>query len=108
TDADLEGAREAYRRALEIAQSRGDESMIAAANRELGVIATGRVRIWFVERVRSGEHLDVMKSLVGGATLQEMLPDLPIADDVNEALGRFQEALQIYEKLGDRKGIMST
>lgn len=108
TDSDFDGAQEAYARALAIAEGLDDDSMVAATNRELGVIGTGRVRAWFIERIRAGEHVDVIKALLGGATIEEVVADLPIAPWIVEAMGHYRQALEIYERLGDRKGIMST
>ncbi|MFA7250135.1 MAG: AAA family ATPase [Dehalococcoidia bacterium] len=108
SDADFDGAEEAYSRALAIAEARGDDAMIAAASRELGMIDTCRVRAWFVERVRAGEHVGVIKSLLGGARLEDILTDLPIAPWVTSSVAKYQRALQIYERLGDRRGVMST
>lgn len=107
TDGDFDGAEEAFRRAITLAEQANDESNIAAANREVGVILTSRVRVWFVERIAAGDHLNIMKELVSGKTLHDLLPALPIAPLVMEAGACFQRALEIYERLGDRRGVMS-
>jgi DNA-binding CsgD family transcriptional regulator len=107
--ADLEASAEAYARALELAEQRNDEAMIAATSRELGVIATCRLRAWFVARVAAGEEIPVVKALLGGATLSEILAEHPdVAANAQESQRLFERALRIYESLGDRKGIMST
>src|SRR5439155_26969524 len=51
TESDFDGAADAYKRALEIATQLGDEHLIADCERELGVIATGRARAWFIEQM---------------------------------------------------------
>ena len=76
--------------------------------RELGVVQLGRVRGWFVDRVDAGEHVPYMRRVAAGESLDDMVGELPIAPNVHEAAERFQEALEIFERLGDRRGAMST
>jgi DNA-binding CsgD family transcriptional regulator len=108
SDADLEGAAEAYKRAAELAETLGDDSSLAAATRELGIINVSRVRIWFLERVAAGEHIEVLQRLTQGETLSDIFPSLPIAPVAGEAQECFRKALEIYERLGDRQGAMAT
>src|SRR5437660_1618421 len=65
TESDFEGASQAYGRALELAEELNDDSKIAAAERELGIIATGHVRSWFIEQVKNGSYPDYMRRVVG-------------------------------------------
>ena len=53
-EVDLDGAEEAYQRALTLARAQGDEAATALVLRELGVISLGRVRAWFVDSGRGG------------------------------------------------------
>jgi DNA-binding CsgD family transcriptional regulator len=109
SEGDLEGAREAYAHALELARAEGDEASVAAASRELGMIAASRVRMWFVEQALAGEIPHVVRALLEGASLRDdLLPTTPIAPYAAESMARYQEALDIYERLGDRRGVMST
>jgi DNA-binding NarL/FixJ family response regulator len=108
SEADFDGAQEAYSRALTLAEAADDKRMIAATSRELGVIATGRIREWFVDRIAADEHIPAMKALLAGVSMEEIVADLPIAPIVGEAFGHFERALTLYEELGDRKGVMST
>ena len=57
-EVDFDGAEEAFRRATELARDLGDESILAAALRETGVVLIGRVRAWFVAQIQVGgaEH----------------------------------------------------
>jgi DNA-binding NarL/FixJ family response regulator len=107
-EADLDGAEEAYRRAEALAEKLNDEARLAAAIRELGIISLSRFRAWFVERVMAGEHLSILERVAAGETVDDILPTLPTAYLVIEANQRFLRALEIYEKLGDRRGAMST
>ena len=107
-EADLDGAAEAYGRAAELARELGDDASLAAALRELGVVQLGRIRGWFIDRVDAGEHVPYMRRVAAGESLDDMVNELPIAPDVQEAADRFQEALEIFERLGDRRGAMST
>jgi tetratricopeptide (TPR) repeat protein len=108
TESDFEGASQAYHRALELAEELKDDRRIAAAERELGIIATGRVRVWFIEQVRNGSYPDYMRRVVGGEPIEAILPSLPIASDAQESMDRLHRAIQIYESIGDRRGLMSS
>lgn len=108
SEADLDGAAEAFQRGAALAEQMGDETKLAAATRELGIIAVSRVRAWFIERIRAGEHIEVLRRIAAGERLEDILPTLPVAPLAMEAHSRFQRALDIYERLGDRQGAMST
>ncbi len=105
---DLDAANEAFGRAAELAEALGDEAALAAASRELGCIQIGYVRAWFVERVKAGEHLPFLARSVGGESLDDMLMTLPIAPNAMQASQYLQRALELFEKLGDRRGVMSS
>jgi DNA-binding CsgD family transcriptional regulator len=107
-EVDLDGADEAFRRASDLARELGDDPTLAAALRETGVVQLGRVRAWFVEQVRIGAHLGIVQRVAAGEVLEDMLPELPIAPAVYEASGLFQEALELFERLGDRRGVMAS
>jgi tetratricopeptide (TPR) repeat protein/DNA-binding CsgD family transcriptional regulator len=106
-EVDMDGAEEAYRRAAELAKELGDEASLAAALREVGVIQVGRVRVWFVERVMAGEHMPVVQRVAAGEAIEDILPELPIAPNAKEAFQLFEEALELFDRLGDRRGAMS-
>ncbi|MGZ4241389.1 MAG: helix-turn-helix transcriptional regulator [Actinomycetota bacterium] len=108
SEADLDGAAAAFARALELATKLGEDRSIADAERELGVIATGRVRVWFVDQMKAGTYPEYIRRVVNGEPIEEILPTLPIAGDVHEANERLHRAVQIYERLGDRRGLMSS
>jgi len=107
-DVDLEAAEEAYETASELAEKLKDEASLAAATRELGVISLARGRAWLVERVMAGEHIQFMARVAGGEPLQDVLASLPIAPVMKEAGERFERALQLYERVGDRRGAMAS
>ncbi len=106
-EVDLDAAEHAYERAAELAEELSDEAALAAATRELGVIGLGRLRAWFVERVNSGEYVAFIQRVMGGEPLEDVLHSLPVAPLVGEIGGRFHRALELYERLGDRAGMMS-
>ena len=109
SEADLDGAKEAYQRAMALAERLHDESMLAAANRELGIIVLSHLRAWFVKGIEAGEHIAIVRRVAAGERLGEILPSLPVAPQlVAEASTHFQRALDIYERLGDRQGAMAT
>src|SRR5918992_637400 len=107
-DVDLDGAAEAYCRARALAEELGDLSALAAATRELGVIEVSRARAWFVELIRRGEHLPIMQRVLAGEPLESVLESLPIAPRVQEAVSCYERALQLFEQMGDRRGVMSS
>jgi DNA-binding CsgD family transcriptional regulator/tetratricopeptide (TPR) repeat protein len=107
-EADIEGAAAAYEAAAGLARDLGDERSLAAATRELGIIAVSRVRAWFVAWTMSGEIAELERRVASGEKLDQILPTLPIAPQVMQAGRYFTEALELYERLGDRQGAMST
>ncbi len=107
-EVDLDGADEAFRRAIELARELGDDPTLAAALREAGVVQLGRVRAWFVEQMQLGAHIAIGRRVAAGEVLEEMLPEFPIAPVVYEASALFEEALELFERLGDRRGVMAS
>ena len=107
-EADLDGAEEAFSRAATIAADLGDQPRLAAASRELGVISVARVRGWFIDQIKAGAHVDILRHVAGGGDLNTVLATLPIMPVVSQAEQRLQKALELFEKLGDRRGAMST
>jgi tetratricopeptide (TPR) repeat protein/DNA-binding CsgD family transcriptional regulator len=106
-EVDFDAAEEPFRRAAELGRELGDEAAVATALRELGVIALGRVREWFVDRVEAGEHIEIARRVASGEVLDDIVLELPIAPTVEEASRLFEEALEMFEKVGDRRGAMS-
>jgi DNA-binding CsgD family transcriptional regulator len=107
-ESDLDGAEAAYEAALALAERLNDRQSLAGATRELGVIITARVRAWFIDRFRAGEQIEILRHVASGGSLDEVIQGLPIYPDAVRALGKFQQALELYEALGDRRGAMST
>lgn len=107
-EADVEGGEEAYRRAVTLAEELGDDASLAAALRELGVIALAKVRDFFVERVLAGEQVQMQQRIAAGATPMELLGESPVAPLATEAGQHFARALELYERVGDRRGAMTT
>ena len=107
-EVDLDAAEEAFLRARDLAAELGDEASEAAATRELGVIAVSRVRAWFVEQVQAGRGAEFARRIAGGETVKELLSTFPIAPLVAQADALYTHAMDIFERLGDRRGVMST
>ena len=108
TEADLDGAAEAFQCAADLAEELKEEATLAAATRELGIIAVSRVRIWFISAFSAGELDQVMQRVAAGERLEDIMPTLSVAPLAMEAGEYFRRALDIYERLGDRQGAMST
>ncbi|MDP8956201.1 MAG: AAA family ATPase, partial [Actinomycetota bacterium] len=109
-EADLDGAAEAFGRAETLAKELADERALAAATRELGTIAFSRARAWFLERQvsRDEAYMEIVQRVAAGEQPEQILPSLPIAPLIFDAFQRFQTALDLYEKLGDRRGVMAS
>src|SRR6059058_397407 len=56
----------------------------------------------------AGEHIQFIAAIAGGAPLQDVLESTPIAPVMNEARDRFERAMELYERAGDRRGAMSS
>jgi DNA-binding CsgD family transcriptional regulator len=108
TEADLDGAEEAFLRAVELAKEVGDDRSLAAASRELGTITLSRLRDWFVARLGSPEHLDMLQRIAAGESSHSLIMTLPIGPMAEAANEYLRQALEIYERLGDRPGAMNT
>ena len=63
---DLDGAEEAYRRAIELAEQLGDDRSLAAALREIGMIDFARGRAWFAAEVLAGRGNELLAVLATG------------------------------------------
>jgi DNA-binding CsgD family transcriptional regulator/tetratricopeptide (TPR) repeat protein len=108
TEADLDGAAEAYGRACALAEDLGDVPALAAATRELGIIDVGRARAWFVGLIGRGEHLPIVQRILAGEPLEAVLSELPIAPLIDHAVGHYERAIALFEQVGDRRGVMSS
>lgn len=93
---DAEGAHESYSDAARLAAELGDERIRAAATRELGVVAMAYVRGALLEMEESRN------------VPSDLLAHEPLARPYMAALGHFQESLEIYQRIGDRHGVMSS
>jgi DNA-binding CsgD family transcriptional regulator len=108
SEVDLDGAEAAFRRAVELAEAAADERSLAAALREVGAIAVARVRDWFADQVQSGAAMELAQRVAAGESVHAILEEFPIYPLAVEAQKNFERALDIYERLGDRTGVMST
>jgi DNA-binding CsgD family transcriptional regulator/tetratricopeptide (TPR) repeat protein len=108
SEIDVDGGEEALQRAVQLAEELGDDWALAAALRELGTVVVSRIRDWFVARYLDGQMFEFMQRVTRGESVLDIVPTLPIAPDVAKADQFFQRALGIFERLGDRRGVMST
>ena len=107
-ETDLDGAEEAYRRAIVLAEERHEDRSLAAALREIGVICFARGRAWFADEVRAGRANAIMAAIAAGTDIEAVILTTPIAPLLGEARVVLGRALEIFERLGDRTGVMST
>jgi DNA-binding CsgD family transcriptional regulator/tetratricopeptide (TPR) repeat protein len=105
---DLDAAEEAYRRAVELAEQLHDERSLAAALRELAMIDYSRGRAWFAGEVLAGRTDEVLAAVASGADLDALIAETPAGPLLDEASKALERALGIFERLGDRTGVMST
>jgi tetratricopeptide (TPR) repeat protein/DNA-binding CsgD family transcriptional regulator len=104
---DSTGAEEAYERAAQLAEELGDRASLAASLRELGVIDFSKVRAYFIDQYKAGKQHEILQRVTGGETLPQILGDTPVAPLAGRSTARFERALELYEALGDRRGVMS-
>jgi DNA-binding CsgD family transcriptional regulator len=107
-EVDLEAAEEAFACARELATEQGDLPALAAATRELGVIGIGRVREWYVTYKRQHGMDGVLSRIAAGEDLDLILTDLGVSPLVRHAEGLLEDAVVQFERLGDKRGLMST
>ena len=77
-ETDLDGAEEAYRRAIELAEQLHDDRSLAAALREIGMIDFARGRAWFSGEVLAGRANELVAAVATGADFEEMILASPI------------------------------
>ena len=107
-EVDLDGAERAYRRAVELAEQTGDDRGLAGALREIGMIQFARARSWFADEVLAGRGFVWYEAVTAGAEVDDLLLASPIGPRFVEIGTVLERALGIYERLGDRSGVMST
>ncbi len=107
-ETDLDGADEAFRRAIALAEQLGDDHSLAAALRELGTIDFAKGRSWFGAEVRAGQANELLAMLTSGADIEQVILASPIGPLLRESNQVLDRALGIFERLGDRTGVMST
>jgi DNA-binding NarL/FixJ family response regulator len=107
-ESDADAAEEAFRRACQLAEQLGDVHALAAATRELGVIEVARARIFFVDLIRQGAHLPLLQRIFDGEDRDAVIAELPVAPHLQRATARFQEAIELFDQVGDRRGLMSS
>ena len=108
SETDLDGAEEAYRAAIALAERLHDDRSLAAALREIGMIDFARGRAWFAAEVLAGRGNELLAVLATGVGIEEFLLGLPIGPLILDATQVLERALGIFERLGDRTGVMST
>jgi class 3 adenylate cyclase/DNA-binding CsgD family transcriptional regulator/tetratricopeptide (TPR) repeat protein len=104
SEVDLDGAAETFGRARALASELGDEAALAAVTRELAVIELGRSRQFLLATV---EMIPGMKS-DPHADLALMRATPEVAEPLQRAEGLAREALEIFGRLGDQRGEMSS
>ena len=107
-ETDLDGAEEAYRRTIELAEQLGDDRSLAAALREIGMIDFSRGRAWFGGEVMAGRANELLAAVAAGADFEGLILATSVGPLYLEATQVLERALGIFERLGDRTGVMST
>jgi len=107
-EVDLDAADEAYRRAIELAEQLHDDRNLAAALREVGTINFAKGRGWFSAEVVAGRANELMAKLAEGMDPEELILSSPVGPLLVETGELLDRALGIFERIGDRTGVMST
>jgi DNA-binding NarL/FixJ family response regulator len=104
---DLDAAEDAYQRACELARELDDVAALAAATRELGVISVSRARAWYVQRFERGEVGAIIGRVAAGEKPVDIMAELPLAPWIREGMERYERAIELFEQVGDRRGVTS-
>ena len=78
-----------------------------SALRELGAITLARIRAWFVDRVRTGEHIPFVARIANGESIAGSRARAADLRPVTTREAQLTQALELFEKVGDRRGAMS-
>ena len=108
TAEELDAAAETYEHAAELAEELDDLPHLAAATRELGVIDFARTRLWLIQARKDGVALPYFERIAAGERIEDLILETPVADIVQRAQARFEHAIELFERLGDRRGLMSS
>ena len=72
------------------------------------MIDFARARTWFAGEVMGGRANELVAAVVGGADVGALILGSPVGPLATEATQVLERALGIFERLGDRTGVMST
>jgi DNA-binding CsgD family transcriptional regulator len=98
---DIDGAEDAYEHAWQLAKRLDDLPHMAAIRREQGVVEIGKVRKWIQVQ------LEAVPDMLKDPTLDpHAIPE--IADGFERFRVLAGEAVEMFEKLGDQRGVMSS
>jgi len=107
-ESDLDGAEQTYRAAAVLAEKLGNDWALAASLREIGIILLSGLRLWFGEQVHSGRVFELVGRVVAGESVDEVLDATEVGPRAREIKQVLERALTLYERIGDRSGVMST
>ena len=107
-ESDLEGAEQTYRAAAALAEKLGNDWALAASLREIGIILLSGLRLWFGEQKHSGRVFELVGRVVAGEAVDEVLDATEVGPKAREIKQVLERALTLYERIGDRSGVMST
>ena len=67
-----------------------------------------RARTWFTGEIRNGRAMEILARAAAGEDIKALITDSPVGPQFVEATQLLEHALGIFERLGDRTGVMST
>ena len=101
SEVDVDGAADAYDRALELATELGDEATWAAVRREQGVLTFGKTRKFVLGRLEQNPDMFADPML-------DPRDDPTVKEGLERTRAILSEAVEAYERLGDKRGVMSS
>ncbi|TME34711.1 MAG: hypothetical protein E6I62_02040 [Chloroflexi bacterium] len=107
-ESDLDRAEQTYRAAAALAEKLGNDWALAASLREIGIILLSGLRLWFGEQVHAGRVFEIVGRVAAGETVDAVLDSTEAGPRAREIRQVLERALSIYERIGDRTGVMST
>ena len=107
-ESDLPGAEQAYRDAAQLAERLGNDWALAAASREIGTIMLSSLRLWFGQQAHSGRIFELLGRVTAGEAVEVVLDSTEVGPTAREIRQLLERALSLFERIGDRTGVMST
>ena len=72
------------------------------------MISIARAREWYVGQVERGETEAIFSRVADGENPMDILAETPLAPFIAAGVERYERAIELFDQIGDRRGVMST